>query len=124
MILKDLDLMRPSNVTGDFWVAETDSRIVGVSALEDKGDHCYLSSVGVIPDHRKKGIASRLIHEILKSAKKDVYLHTIIPDFFKKFGFDVVTPSQSVPIPGDFDCTGCQPNKCVCMLRRSNPNEI
>ena len=51
------------------------------------------------PEHTKKGFQSKLIKYLIKKLKKErnpkvkmMMFSTRIPEFFKKFGFEVITP--------------------------------
>lgn len=121
-ILKDLDLYYAGLAYKDFWVAEQDRQIVGTAQLEVFPDFCFLSSVGIIEAEQKHGLAKILLTELFTKCKnkKPVYLYTIIPDFFAKFGFKPTTdlPSQ---IPGKerYECESCFPDRCVTMVKHA-----
>jgi N-acetylglutamate synthase-like GNAT family acetyltransferase len=121
-ILKELDLFYPSQSLERFWVAEDKSGIAGIVRLEEFDDYFFLSSLGVKKDKRKKGIAAALLKSILKSANKNIYLYTIVPEFFKKFGFEIADPPPSLPLKDIYGCEFCVPEKCRCMvLKRFKP---
>jgi len=46
--------------------------------------------LGVAKSQRLKGIGSRLVHEIITKSKKPLFVVTVIPEFFQKFGFKEV----------------------------------
>lgn len=117
-ILKELDLYYPSLSIQNFWVAEDEGGITGVVRLEEFDDYFFLSSLGVKKDKQKKGIAAALLKHILKPVSKNVYLYTIVPDFFKKFGFEPADPPASLPLKEIFGCEFCIPEKCKCMVRK------
>ncbi|MFH1542770.1 MAG: GNAT family N-acetyltransferase [bacterium] len=101
----------------DFWVAELDGKIVGCVQLEDFGEFLFLGSLGVHPDYHHQGIAKQLMTTILGQAKKDVYLYTIIPKFFQKFGFQTTKQAEKIPPRSRFECDRCEQKKCVIMTR-------
>ncbi len=117
-ILKDLDLYYPSQSLNNFWVAEKDGKIVGIVQLEEYEAFFFLRSLGIIQKHRKQGIATSLLGEIFKTTQKDIYLYTISPKFFEKFGFKVCAPFPDLPSKEALGCKECYPEKCVCMLKR------
>lgn len=119
-ILKILDLYYPSQSLENFWVVEKDRKIVAVVQLNEYKDFFFLNSLGVIKNQRRKGIASSLLKEILKNIEKKVYLYTIQPEFFKKFGFKITPPPPNLPSKDAFECEYCTPEKCVCMLKLAN----
>lgn len=115
-ILKELDLFYPALVLKGFWVAEEDKKIISTVQLEEHPDFVYLGSLAVIPECRKKKIATALLNESLKDIRKNIYLYTIIPEFFKKFGFQVTSsPPTTLPSKIRYECEYCHPEKCVCM---------
>ena len=116
-ILKEADLFYPSLVLKDFWVAEKAGRIVGTVKFEEHKHFFFLSSLAITEKERKKGAAAFLLNQLLGSAKKKVYLYTIQPEFFKKFGFKTTPPPAFLPSKYLLECEQCVPEKCVCMLR-------
>jgi N-acetylglutamate synthase-like GNAT family acetyltransferase len=118
-ILRKLDLYHPSRIPDDFWVADEGGKIVGVSCLTDYGDILFLSSVGVIEERREKGVAKAILEEILAGARKDIYLYTIIPDFFRKLGFEIVDAPPDIPSRECLGCESCRTEECVCMRRKA-----
>ena len=119
-ILKELDLFYPSLALKDFWVAEKDNKIVGAVKLEELGKFFFLSSLCILPKLQKQGIGSALMKETLKATNKNVCLYTIIPEYFKKFGFRITAPPPFLPSKEPFECEYCHPEKCVCMIKDSH----
>jgi N-acetylglutamate synthase-like GNAT family acetyltransferase len=117
-ILKKLDLFYPSLSLTDFWVAEKDQKIIGTIQLRKYKDFFFLSALGVLEKERNQGIARALMNEALSSADKNIYLYTIIPEFFKKFGFQITSPIPGLPQKNQYECEYCHPEKCVCMVKR------
>ena len=121
-LLKELDLYYAGLELNDFWVAEEHCKIISTAQLEVFPEFCFLSSVGVKQTEQKHGIGQALLTELFSQCKnqKPVYLYTIIPDFFAKFGFKSTTdlPSQ---IPGKerYECQECHPERCITMVRPS-----
>jgi N-acetylglutamate synthase-like GNAT family acetyltransferase len=100
-------------------VADLDNRVIAVARVEEFEDFCFLNSVGTTTDQQGKGIAGKLLEGILVAYSKDVYLYTIIPNFFRKYGFEISDFYGGLPERETFDCGNCQPGKCVCMLHRT-----
>jgi N-acetylglutamate synthase-like GNAT family acetyltransferase len=119
-ILEDLDLFYPSLPMQDFWVAEKEQEIVGTLQLKKYKNFLFLRALGVTKNNRDQGIATALIKETLKSADKNTYLYTIIPDFFKRFDFKIITPPADLPSKNQYECEYCHPEKCVCMVKLSH----
>ncbi|MFH1826247.1 MAG: GNAT family N-acetyltransferase [bacterium] len=118
-LLKDpfLDLYYDKLEYKDFWVAVKNNNIIGCVQLEDFGDFLFLGSLGIRPGSQHQGIAKRLMTEVLMQAKKEVYLYTIIPEFFTQFGFAVTdTHTHNLPSRDRYECEYCELDKCVIML--------
>lgn len=117
-IIKQLDLAYPSQTGDNFWVAENSGEIFGIAELREFSGFFFLSSVGVAEKHQHLGIAADLLESLLAGLKKDVYLYTTIPDFFSRFGFQIVADQpQDLPPREKFSCRECTPEACVCMAR-------
>ena len=119
-ILKALDLYYSALVIKDFWVTEDNGKIVGTAQLEEFPSFLFLGSVGVASDRQKQGVAKTLLEAILKDHKKDVYLYTIIPEFFEKFGFEITTTLPTLPGKERYECEACHLDRCVTMVRHAS----
>ena len=96
----------------DYFVHREDQGpIIGVAALHI----CWaglgeIRSVAVAPQHRGRGIGSRLVKTCLAEARvlglSEIFLLTLVPDFFKAFGFKVVSREELLPIVWA-DCVNC-----------------
>ena len=118
-LVKLLDLAYPAQSFKNFRVAEANDEIVGLADLEEFADFFFLSSVGVAEKSQKQGIATALLKKILTGLKKDVYLYTTLPDFFRRFGFNIVsTWPPYLPPKETFSCRECTPETCVCMVKK------
>lgn len=117
-LAKKLELDYSGMNADDFLVAEDSEKIVGICALRKHQDCLELCSLGVDESYRKRGIASELIVGVLKKARDEVYLATIIPDFFRKFGFE---KSPQIPLSmikkSDW-CQGCKKELCTIMVKK------
>ena len=117
-VLRDLDLWCPTIMMEGFWVAEEGGRIVAVARLEEAGGCYFLSALGVIPSFRKRGIASELVERMAGERGGETYLYTIIPGLFERLGFEEVSAPDQIPRREAFECDKCEPDRCVCMVRR------
>ncbi len=115
---RKLDLEIPSLRPDETWVIEEKGELVGLARITDLGPAYFLSSVGLLPEKRGRGLARQLLQAVLKKRDKDVYLYTIIPEFFFHFGFQKVDPPAFLPSRSILDCQGCRPNQCLCLVRR------
>ena len=117
-IIGQLDLSYPSQTLDNFWVAEEKEQIVGIAALWEFRNFYYLCSVGVTPGRQHRGIATKLLNKVLTGLRKEVYLFTIDPGFFRRFGFQAANePPKGLPPRTIFACDRCQSELCVCMRR-------
>jgi amino-acid N-acetyltransferase len=96
----------------DYFVYREDQGpLIGVGALHI----CWaglgeIRSVAVAPEHRNRGIGSRLVTTCLAEARvlglSEIFLLTLVPDFFRRFGFKVVSREELLPIVWA-DCVNC-----------------
>jgi amino-acid N-acetyltransferase len=96
----------------DYFVYREDrGPIIGVAALHV----CWaglgeIRSVAVAPEYRGRGLGARLVKTCLEEAKvlglSEIFLLTLAPDFFKNFGFRVVSREDLLPIVWA-DCVNC-----------------
>jgi amino-acid N-acetyltransferase len=96
----------------DYFVYREDQGpLIGVGALHI----CWaglgeIRSVAVAPEHRNRGIGSRLVTKCLAEARVlglgEIFLLTLVPDFFRRFGFKVVSREELLPIVWA-DCVNC-----------------
>ncbi|MEM2954795.1 MAG: GNAT family N-acetyltransferase [Candidatus Nanoarchaeia archaeon] len=119
-ILKDADEYYPHQKIKDFFVAEEKNEILGTVQIKDYKDFLFLSSLCVKRDKMRKGIGSLLLKKFIMNNKKDVYLYTVIPNFFKKFGFKKTENFSFLPSKKYLRCKECFPKKCVTMVKKQN----
>jgi len=96
----------------DYFVFRKDTGpILGIAALHI----CWaglgeIRSVAVLPSHRGRGIASALVETCLAEARgiglSEIFLLTLVPEFFQRFGFRVVLREDLLPIVWA-DCVNC-----------------
>jgi amino-acid N-acetyltransferase len=96
----------------DYFVYREDQgSIIGVAALHI----CWaglgeIRSVAVMPEHRGRGLGKELVTTCLAEARvlglSEIFLLTLVPDFFKPFGFKVVSREDLLPIVWA-DCVNC-----------------
>ena len=69
-----------------------------------------IRSVAVSPAHQGRGIASRLVETCLAEARaiglSEIFLLTMVPEFFQRFGFRLVSREDLLPIVWA-DCVNC-----------------
>jgi amino-acid N-acetyltransferase len=96
----------------DYYVyRENQGPILGIASLHI----CWaglgeIRSVAVTPTHRGQKIASRLVETCLIEARtiglSEIFLLTLVPEFFQRFGFKVVSREDLLPIVWA-DCVNC-----------------
>ena len=95
----------------DFYVYEADGRIIGASALHIVWeDLAEIRSVAVAEDAGRKGVGSQVVQACIDEARvlglKRLFCLTYKPNFFGKFGFQIVDKSQ-LPHKVWGDCIKC-----------------
>lgn len=95
----------------DFYVVEEGGRVVGACALHIMWeDLAELRSVAVAEEAGRKGLGTQLVQACLAEAHelglKKVFCLTYKPNFFGKFGFQVVDKSE-LPHKVWRDCINC-----------------
>jgi amino-acid N-acetyltransferase len=96
----------------DYYVyRENQGPLLGIGALHI----CWaglgeIRSVAVAPAHQGEGIASRIVETCLAEAQaiglSEIFLLTLVPEFFQRFGFRVVSREELLPIVWA-DCVNC-----------------
>lgn len=86
------------NFSEFFLIAEFKGKVVGYISAVLENNRCHIYSIAVLPDFRNKGIASKLLMELLKKLKesniKKVYLEVktnniIAIKLYEKFNFKI-----------------------------------
>ncbi|MCE7064867.1 arsenic resistance N-acetyltransferase ArsN2 [Dyadobacter sp. CY326] len=124
-LLKEADLLTEDLPDGlpNFLLAKEDGVLVGVAGLELFGLVGLLRSVAVNPDHQGKGIAGRMVEQLLANADEQrvqaVYLITTTAGrYFDRYGF---TPIDREQVPEAIQQTrqfsGLCPSSAVVMNR-------
>lgn len=116
-ILEDVDLFYSALTMEAFWVAEMNNKIVGTVQLKEYEDFFFLGSLAVVKEKQGKGIARALLKEVLRTHQKNIYLYTIVPEFFEKFGFKITSPPPNLPSKDRYECESCHSEKCVSMVK-------
>lgn len=80
-----------------FLVARDGNQTVGIGRLRTYEGESWveLATVGVLRPYRSKGVAKNIIQALLNSTDRDVYVTTVIPDFFSALGFERIHPYPS-----------------------------
>lgn len=124
-LLKEAGLLTEDLPDGlpNFLLAKEGGVLVGVAGLERFGQVGLLRSVAVGPAHQGKGIAGRMVKQLLANADQqelqEVYLITTTADhYFDRYGFTPVS-RQEVPeaIQQTRQFSGLCPTSAVVMKR-------
>lgn len=75
----------------EFVAIENENSIVGFGRIREHLSCSELCSLGVIEPKRLIGHGKQLVNALIKKATKSLYLVCIIPDYFRPFGFEIVT---------------------------------
>lgn len=71
-----------------FIVAEVDNKLAGFGRIKPYEHIHEIASIGVIENHRKLGIGTKIVKHIIEIfPENEIWLTTKIPDYFKQFGF-------------------------------------
>ncbi|MES2138462.1 MAG: GNAT family N-acetyltransferase [Bacteroidota bacterium] len=73
-----------------FIVAIHNSELVGFGRLREHADCLEICSLGVVTSYRRQGIGRAIVAKLIEKISKNIYLVSIIPDFFIPFGFQKV----------------------------------
>lgn len=79
-----------------FVVAFLKNTIIGFGRIREYDDSAEICSVGVLEPFRNKGVGKKLVYALIdnfyqnnKFNRKNLYVVTIIPPYFEKFGFEI-----------------------------------
>jgi N-acetylglutamate synthase-like GNAT family acetyltransferase len=100
-----------------FWIAKTEGRLAGIVGLKRHADCRELVALGVDPAFRSRGLGRTLIEALMAGAEGDVYLATIIPEFFERCGFRKVQDAPAGMAKNPAWCEGCPKERCTIMRR-------
>lgn len=78
-----------------FLIAHQNDTFIGFGRIRQHKDAIELCTLGVIPEFRGKGAGKKLTQELIKKAKSTIYVVSIIPEFFRKLGFEIISEYPS-----------------------------
>lgn len=114
----------PASLANFFVALNDDDKVVGAAGLEIYGDDALLRSLVVLPEHRGKGIASRLIGSIESLAKQHkittIYLLTeTAPEYFGNKGFmQIKREAVSKPVQASSEFSQICPVSAIVMKKQ------
>lgn len=95
-LAKKLDLDLEDIEHGQFITAKRGDKIIGFGRLRRYPECTEIATVGVVEEEQKEGIGRILVSELIKLGPSELYVTCVIPDFFKKFGFQMVKQYPAV----------------------------
>jgi N-acetylglutamate synthase-like GNAT family acetyltransferase len=102
----------------DFWVAAQGPKIIGICGLAKHSDCLELRSLAVADRFRKRGVGRELVAALFEQAGQDIFLTTVIPDYFSKLGFEPATAVPASMVKPEDWCAGCRRDLCRIMVKR------
>ncbi len=119
-LARRLDLYYEGLELDRIWLAEEDGKTAGLAVLKRHSDCLELCSLGVDGPFRGQGTAARLIEEVERSVDGDLFLATVIPDYFQRLGFEAADgiPRAFIDKRNSSWCEGCDREKCVIMMKK------
>ena len=101
-----------------FWVSEEGGRIRGICALKKHPECWELCALGVDEEWRGRSWGGQLVRAVLRDVPGELYLATVIPDFFARFGFEKADSVPASMVKKAEWCAGCRPELCTVMMRQ------
>jgi N-acetylglutamate synthase-like GNAT family acetyltransferase len=101
-----------------FRVVEEGGGILGICGLKKHPECLELCALGVDENWRGRGWGRRLVRAVLREAPAEVYLATVIPSYFARFGFERAAAVPASMVKKAEWCAGCTPERCTVMVRR------
>jgi len=102
----------------DFWVTAQGPKIIGICGLTKHSDCLELRSLAVADRFRKKGLGRELVAALFEQAGQDIFLTTVVPDYFSKLGFEPATAVPASMVKPEDWCVGCHRDLCRVMVKR------
>jgi N-acetylglutamate synthase-like GNAT family acetyltransferase len=75
---------------GQFQTFSDNGKVIAFGRLREHNDATELCTMGVAKEFQKKAFGKKMVKHLQSIAKHDIYLVTVIPDFFAKLGFNKV----------------------------------
>lgn len=92
-----------------FIVAKSGKELIGFGRLRTYDTCQELCSLGVVQDYRYKGVGTQISQALKEKSSKPLYAVTIIPDYFKRLGFEQVRQFPKEIVAKVNYCTGSLP---------------
>jgi N-acetylglutamate synthase-like GNAT family acetyltransferase len=89
-LVEDFWLDNANMQTEQFKVLSDKGKVFAFGRLREHADATELCTMGVAKEFQKNGLGEKMVKHLQSIAKRDVYLVTVLPEFFKKQGFLLV----------------------------------
>jgi N-acetylglutamate synthase-like GNAT family acetyltransferase len=95
----DREFEEIKKLVGEFWLDNRNmlkkqfrivlykGKLAGFGRIRENDDATELCSLGVIKELRLKGLGKAMVKALVATVKTEIYLVTVIPEFFSKAGF-------------------------------------
>lgn len=121
--IKSLDLDGSDISASQFLLYKTEHKIVGFGRIKNHGDFDEICSLAVLTEYRNQGIARILLKELIHRCRENVYIVSVIPDLFSKFGFEPAYGYPESILAKKADCRHlCHCETPVVMLLKKQPS--
>lgn len=90
-LIKDYKLDDNDLSIDQFIVCKAGQQLLAFGRIKKHSDCDELSSLGVLTTYRNKSIGKTMVHELIKLTTKNIFIVTVIPDYFTKLGFEKVS---------------------------------
>ena len=89
-LAKGLDLDTEGISADQFVAAKRNHSVIGFGRIRSYADCAELATVGVLKEEQRIGIGSMIVNELIRTGPSALFVTCVIPEFFKKFGFQKV----------------------------------
>ncbi|MFC1517218.1 GNAT family N-acetyltransferase [Candidatus Margulisiibacteriota bacterium] len=117
-VIIKLDLLSDESICENTFLAKDKGRIVGLAHIRKIEGYLELTHVGVLPEYRKQGVGGELVNKLVEANSQDIYLNTVVPEFFEKLGFEKTRDFPTRFKKSEKWCEGCIIEKCTAMVKR------
>lgn len=75
----------------EFLVMHQNHTLVGFGRVRRYYNFSEMCSLGIVKEFRNKGFGEQLVHALQQHSQQPLYLVTIVPEYFKNYGFKICT---------------------------------
>lgn len=71
-----------------FYIVSNNGQIAGFGRKKNYKNICEFATIGVFEEYRDFGIGEMIVNKLIETASgEEIWLTTVIPEYFNKFGF-------------------------------------